>query len=146
MKNRFVNFILLIISVGLFFGMVYVFFIDTVFFLTKKETAATVVSVTKSNKSGTYHIVLKYFNDYTNEVVVCTYKARPHFGRKMINKEKEKIQIHYGKMLPKSIYIIDDRSPRVLILLFEMLFIIMMVVSAWSCLSVILHKKSIPSA
>ena len=141
MNNKFLNWILLIISATLLLGMTYALFDDIVFFLTKKEAPAKILTVKHSNNSDSYTITLQYFNVFTNSEIVCNYKAKPYFGTKMINRENEMLQIHYGKLFPKSIYIIEDRTPRPGILLFELLFIGLMFLSINGCLFSIRQKK-----
>ena len=121
--------------------MAYALFDDIVFFLTKKEASAKVLTVKPSNNSHSYTITLQYFNAFTNNEIVCNYKAKPYFGTKMMNRENDMLQIHYGKLFPKRIYIVEDRTPRLGILLFELLIIGLMFFSIKACLFSIRQKK-----
>ena len=141
MDNKFLNWILLIFSVALLLAMTYALFDDIVFFLTKKETSAKVLTVKHSNNSDSYKITLEYFNTFKNSEIVCNYKAKPYFGNKMMNRENEMLQVHYGKLFPKRVYIIEDRTPMLGILLLELLIIGLMFFSIKGCLSSIRQKK-----
>jgi hypothetical protein len=133
--NKFLNWIVLIFSAALLLAMAYTLFDDIVFFLTKKETSAKVLKVKHSNNSDTYNITLQYFNTFEDSEIICNYKAKPYFGNKMMNRENEILQIHYGKLFPQRIYIIEDRTPRLVILLFELLIIGLMFFLIKGCVS-----------
>lgn len=122
MKDKFFHWIVLIGSSALIVGICFLLVMNLSFFITRKETMANVISVSKSSK---YKIELTYYNDNLKKNIKATVKLKTSY-RKEIERLGEIVPIHYSGLFPKNVYIQNYNVPKKGIIVFELIMLALM--------------------
>jgi hypothetical protein len=127
MESKLIRWIVLILSILLIIGVSLVILRDTIFFVSKKEASGKIVN-TDIQSSG-YRIRVSYFNKYKGINVTTTVKIKNSYKKFIQNFEKT-IPIYYSKFFPKHVYVKGVGVPKKGIIIFELIFIGLLCLSA----------------
>lgn len=98
---------------------------DILFFITRKETGAKIVSVSEHSYRSGYNIRLVYYNERLEKDVKATVFLKTSY-RKQIESFDGYVSIYYSGVFPRDVYIIDCQVPRKGIIVFELLMILIL--------------------
>ena len=122
MNNKFINWVVLIVSGLLIIGTCYVLITDLSFFITRKETTAKVISITKPYD---YRIQLIYFNDNLKKNISTIVKLKGSYKNK-IEGFDESVSIYYSGLFPRDVYIQNCKVPKKGIIAWELVMLVLM--------------------
>jgi hypothetical protein len=146
MKITFKNATILTISIVLLFAFAYSLFFDLNFFLTKKEAGIKNMRVVLTKQQNPYVISIEYYNSFLNETVECTPNISIHDAEILSENysTNKNIFISYAKFYPKRIYIKDVNEPRVWIVLFDIIMVLLMFFSVYAFSKPLFEKFNKP--
>lgn len=132
MKNKITNIVVFIFSFIFLVGILYSFYIDLIFFITKKPASGKILQV--DNFESKVLLKLSYYNDYLGKEIQSTFSLQKKAAKELLNdKGKDgQIPIFYAKYYPNKIYVESINKPRLLILVFEIVMILIMVFSIYA--------------
>src|SRR5689334_13883415 len=108
MQSRAMGWFLVLTCTLLFLAGLCMFFVDLVFFITRKEAIATVIRI---EKKSNYKIELEYFNSKQQKSIVAVVKLKPGY-KKEVEALGLTTTIYYSGVFPKDIYIKNCRVPQ----------------------------------
>jgi len=116
---------------------------DLIFFFTKTDTVATVLSMTNPGTQMPYRITLKYFNTYLDKDVICTINAKKSYGKKIQEVDSKVLNINYGKIFPQNIYLADFETPNSGLVFFDIIMVSVMAIFIFLSVRSLLRKGSL---
>jgi hypothetical protein len=131
MQNKYVNFLVLIISIipGVLFLIN--LFEDVTFFSTKRDTVADVLSMTNPGPQTPYRITLKYFNAYLDKNVICVKNVKKSYGNIIKDENRHVLSINYGNAFPQNVYLKDFETPNIGLIFIDVFITTLMIVFVW---------------
>ena len=125
MDRKFVHWIVLIVSIALIIGVCFLLIKNLSFFITRKETTAIVVLISKPSD---YKIQLAYYNDNLKKDIKATVKLKSSY-RKKIESFDESVLIYYSGLFPHDVYIQNCKVPKKGIIVLELIMLLVMCVA-----------------
>lgn len=120
MNSKLTYWFVLIISLLLILGNIFVLIKDVGFFITRRETLARIISI---KKPFDYNIQLTYYNDYRKEDFNTTVKLKRSYQDK-IEAFGETVSIYYSRLFPHDVYILNCKVPRKGIIALEFIMLL----------------------
>jgi hypothetical protein len=113
-------------------GSVFSLVQDVIYFSSRIETTAQIVSIENLGSQEPYRVLVKYFNKYVGEDISCKVLLKKS-GRVKIDKiEKGYANIYYSKYFPCAIYFVELNAPALGVLFIDGIMIVLMSLSIWT--------------
>lgn len=129
--------LLVIIFIG---GACFFLVRDILFFATRKETGAKIISISDRSGRSDYSIRLVYYNERLEKDVKASVFLKRSY-REQIERFDGYVNIYYSGVFPRHVYIIDCRVPRKGIIVFELLVILVLSIALRGSLNEIKANK-----
>ena len=131
MQNKYVIFLVLIISIILGVLFLINLFDDGAFFSTKRDTVANVLSMTNPGPQTPYRLTLKYFNAYLDKDVICVINVKKSYGNIIKDENRHVLNINYGKASPQNVYLKDFETPNISLIFIDVFITTLMIIFVW---------------
>lgn len=129
MKNRYIRIVLFFIAIIILLASLLSFIKDFNFFLNRKEANAEVLSIENMGVQASYRVKLKYFNKDIKDYIICSVTLKKSYGRELNEGNNHSVDIYYVNNLFKSVYLVEYGSPRLGILFFDLIMIVLMLIA-----------------
>jgi len=129
MTNRYFKIVMFFVTAILLIASLLSLIKDVNFFITKKNTTAQVLSIEDLGVLNPYKITLKYFNENEQKDIVCNVNLKKSYGNELKEKNSSFVEVHYARGFPYNVYLIDYKTPRVGIILFDIILVILMTIA-----------------
>lgn len=140
MKNRGTLIFILLFGTIFLLGALYSLYIDSFFFLYKKENFGKILEIEKTKKHD-YKTTIEYYNDYLNKRIITTIFLNNHDGALLQrnSRNKNEVKLMYSKKSPYKIYLFEINELKVGIIIFELFGVFLLVIAI--CFSINNLKK-----
>jgi hypothetical protein len=115
----------------LFFSA-YSFVKDVLYFSSRMETTAEIVSVENLGSQKPYRVLVKYFNRYSGQDISCEVLLKKSSKVTIDKLSNGYANIYYHKYMPCAIYFVEFNTPTLGVFFMDGVLIVVMSFSVWA--------------
>jgi len=132
MQNKVVRIIAFFISLFLLVGSIFSLVQDAIYFSSRAEATAKIVSIDNLGSQEPYRIALKYFNKYSDKEISCSVLLKKSHRVKIDELNKGYANVYYSKYMPCTIYFEKFNTPTFGVFFIDGVMIVLMSIAVWA--------------
>jgi len=132
MENRSFKKVMFFVAIIILIASILSLIIDVNFFLNKKEAIAQVLSIEDMGVQKPYRIRLKYYNESQKKDINCTATLKKSQMAEFKANSYSTLRIYYAGNFSSDVYLADYKTPKLGIVFFDLILIVLMALAVFS--------------